>query len=314
MRLAAWFCDVRTTPVATAPATLAPAYVATAHATALATSVPPSPLTPRCCRRRAESPTSVQVRTWWLTEEESDGDGSQLSVLVESFAKVLEDPPNFSSRLHGQLTFGSIKPSQRGVTVGKRTLLSREEEESDDARLRGFVESCRYSASERWRAAELFRAALQHYRLDQPAKPKTAYSCFCIMWRTPLQKELFWELQEPGSTSLPGSQCSELISCRLGREWHELRAEQQQAYQPASESAKAYPQIAGQVSAERLEKRQRVNYSRKAGMGGEGALARLEVPTFKIPPAIVQTASTETIAPPGKKWNACTKKWVPGPV
>ena len=237
---------------------------------------------------------------------------------MESFAKVLEDQPYFSSRRHGQLTFRSIKPSQRGVTVGKRPPLSREEEESDEARLRGFVESC--SAAERWRAAKLFRAALQHFRAvleDQPAKRKTAYGCFCIMWRTPLQQELFWELQDH-ATSLSGSQCNDLISCRLGREWKALSDEQQQAYKPASECAKADPHIAGQVGIERPKKRQRVwQHSCKAGMGGEGARARLEVNikqprTTKVTifkPRVIETASVRTTTPPGEKWNAHARKW-----
>ena len=167
---------------------------------------------------------------------------------------------------------------------------------------------------------------------DQPVKRKTGYDCFCIMWRKPLQWELFWELQlvEPG-TRPSLTRCNELIFCRLGREWHALSAEQKQAYQPASECAKADPHVAGQVDIEgerpKPEKRKRVwHHSCKAGAGGEGARARLEVKFEQpsdTPPAIVQTASARTTAPPGKKqtasdrttappgkkWNARARKW-----
>ena len=143
------------------------------------------------------------------------------------------------------------------------------------------------------------------------------------MWRKPLQWELFWELQlvEPG-TSPSESRCNNLISCRLGREWKALSAQQKQAYQPASECAKADPHVAGQVDIEgerpKPEKRKRVwHHSCKAGAGGEGARARLEVKqprtievTISNTQVIVQTASTRTTAPPGKKWNARARKCV----
>ena len=158
---------------------------------------------------------------------------------------------------------------------------------------------------------------------DQPVKRKTGYDCFCIMWRKPLQWELFWELQlvEPG-TRPSLTRCNELIFCRLSREWHALSAEQKQAYQPASECAKADPHVAGQVDIEgerpKPEKRKRVwHHSCKAGAGGEGARARLEVNikqprTTKVTifkPRVIETASAHTTAPPGEKWNACARKW-----
>ena len=57
------------------------------------------------------------------------------------------------------------------------------------------------------------------------------------------------------------------------------------------------------------EKRQRVKYSRKAGKGGEGARARLEV---EIKPSARSNLilTTRTTAPPGKKWNALAKKCI----
>ena len=240
---------MRTTPVAPAPATLAPALVATAHATALATSVPPSPLTPRCSRRdpwRAASPTSVQVR--WPTEEESDG--SPLGVFVESFAKVLEDQ--------------QAKPM---------------------------------------------------------AKPKTAYACFLKERLTPIHKGIWnWtNLNHPLPSCVSTTDFNHAVSHQLSREWKALSAEQKQAYQPAPRCAKADPHIAGQVRIERPkpEKCQRVAHSRKAGVGGEAARARLEVKqprtievTISNTQVIVQTASTRTTAPPGKKWNARARKCV----
>ena len=153
----------------------------------------------------------------------------------------------------------------------------------------------------------------------KPAKPKTAYACFCKERLSPIHNEVReWTLR---NYPLPSSVFADAVSRQLGSEWKALSRGQQQAYKPASEYAKAEPHIAGQVRIERPkpEKRQRVwQHSRKAGVGGEGARARLEV-RIKQPraikvtkifkPRVIETASARTTAPPGGKWNALAKKW-----
>ena len=152
----------------------------------------------------------------------------------------------------------------------------------------------------------------------KPAKPKTAYACFCKERLTPIHNEVReWTLR---NYPLPSSLFADAVQCQLGREWKALSAQQQQAYKPASECAKADPHTAGQgrIKRPKPEKRQRVwQHSCKAGMGGEGARARLEVKikqprTTKVTifkPRVIETASARTTAPPGGKWNARAKKW-----
>ena len=155
----------------------------------------------------------------------------------------------------------------------------------------------------------------------KPAKPKTAYACFCIERLTPIHTEI-WEwttLNYP--SGLPSTWFNHAVTRRLSSEWKALSREQKQAYKPASECAKADPHTAGQgrIKRPKPEKRQRVwQHSREAGVGGEGARARLEV-NIKQPraikvtkifkPRVIETASARTTAPPGGKWNARAKKW-----